>query len=236
MDIQCIVAGDVPNAGLLSRSEVLSRPEIQAVYTYNPQRAARTIATRRGDGPNSVDVVDTNTLIESRTHTHEAPEVFYFEDLNGHTLPTCETVAVGGSFDQLHNGHRKLLTMAASITTKKLLIGVMGDALLREKANAHLITKFSLRKEGVESFIHAVKPSLSIDVVELADPFGPTISQPDIDAIVVSSETILGAMKINEIRIGNEMKPLKIFVTRRRDGAVLSSSFIREKCVQESQS
>lgn len=35
-------------------------------------------------------------------------------------------VALGGTFDHLHAGHKILLTMAASLTTRKLIVGVTG--------------------------------------------------------------------------------------------------------------
>ena len=51
----------------------------------------------------------------------------------------------------------------------------------------------------------------------IIDPFGPTITEPKIDAIVVSSETIFGAFKINKIRIEKNMRPLSILVSDRND-------------------
>mgnify|MGYP002718671144 FL=1 len=37
-------------------------------------------------------------------------------------------VALGGTFDHLHSGHKILLTMAASITSRKLIVGVTGPS------------------------------------------------------------------------------------------------------------
>ena len=68
-----------------------------------------------------------------------------------------------------------------------------------------------------------------LDIIELQDPYGPTITDETIDAIVVSSETIVGAFKINEIREGKGFQPLNILVTRRTDAASLSSTNIREQ-------
>jgi hypothetical protein len=39
-------------------------------------------------------------------------------------------VALGGTFDHLHVGHKILLTMAAFITTKRLIVGVSGESSL----------------------------------------------------------------------------------------------------------
>lgn len=57
-----------------------------------------------------------------------------------------------------------------------------------------------VRLERVRSFLRDVAPHLSHRVVQIDDPFGPTITDKDIGLIVVSAETIKGAQKINEIR------------------------------------
>lgn len=44
-----------------------------------------------------------------------------------------EHVAVGGTFDRLHAGHRNLLAAAALVATKAVYIGVTGPALLQKK-------------------------------------------------------------------------------------------------------
>lgn len=41
-----------------------------------------------------------------------------------------EVTALGGTFDHLHAGHKILLSMAASITTRKIIVGVTGELLV----------------------------------------------------------------------------------------------------------
>lgn len=41
-----------------------------------------------------------------------------------------EVTAMGGTFDHLHAGHKILLSIAASITTRKLIVGVTGESSL----------------------------------------------------------------------------------------------------------
>ena len=74
-----------------------------------------------------------------------------------------------------------------------------------------------------------MRPSLKTDVIEISDPFGPTITDERIDAIVVSSETISGAYKINEIRKSKGYPELSVGILRRADTATLSSTFIRKQ-------
>lgn len=43
------------------------------------------------------------------------------------------------------------------------------------------------------------------------DPFGPTKSDPNMDMIVVSAETLRGGQKVNELRQENKLNTLDIF-------------------------
>ena len=159
---------------------------------------------------------------------------FDFYGFNQPQMPTFPRVALGGTFDRLHNGHRKLLNLAVCACQgqdNKLIVGITGTSMLEKKANAGMINSFEVRKTGVIEFVRSLKnpASLELDIVELKDPFGPTISDPSLQAIVVSSETLVGAAGINKKRIESGMKPLAILMTLRSDSAVLSSSFIRNK-------
>lgn len=40
-----------------------------------------------------------------------------------------DTIALGGTFDHLHAGHKVLLSLAAYISRKKVVIGVTGEVL-----------------------------------------------------------------------------------------------------------
>lgn len=53
-------------------------------------------------------------------------------DHSKHTLPSDYPVtALGGTFDHLHAGHKILLSMAAYITSHKLIVGITGTDLFR---------------------------------------------------------------------------------------------------------
>lgn len=71
--------------------------------------------------------------------------------------------------------------------------------------------------------------SCAVDIVELHDPFGPTISEADLDGIVVSSETLPAARAINFARAQRGLNPLTVLVLRRTQQAALSSSSIRKQ-------
>lgn len=63
----------------------------------------------------------------------------------------------------------------------------------------------------VREFLNDVDSTLIYEIVPIQDPFGPTATDPDLDLIVVSSETMKGGEKVNEIRRGKSMKELDIY-------------------------
>lgn len=70
-------------------------------------------------------------------------------------------------------------------------------------------------------------------VEEITDPFGPPVAEEAFDAIVVSSETVSGAERINELRAQKGFRPLAVAVTRRMAAATLSSSYLRRVAEQK---
>ena len=135
-------------------------------------------------------------------------ENFNLQDIS--ELPsTYPVVALGGTFDHLHSGHKILLSMGAWIAETKLIVGVTGekmflyvqgshiklldDILLQKKSNRHLLESLSFRMERVRSFLKLFKPKLICDTVTISDVYGPTAEEPDIQALVVSKETESGA-------------------------------------------
>ncbi|MGZ7048192.1 MAG: phosphopantetheine adenylyltransferase, partial [Methanobacterium sp.] len=132
-----------------------------------------------------------------------------------------KNVAVGGTFDHFHKGHEKLINKAFEIG-HNVLIGVTSDKFGGEKGN---IEPCSRRIVELEEFLQ--KFDSPYIVKRLEEPFGPTIYNPQIDAIVVSLETKPTADEINEIRQKKGMEPLKIFIidcVLADDGKPISSS------------
>jgi pantetheine-phosphate adenylyltransferase len=102
-------------------------------------------------------------------------------------------VALGGTFDHLHAGHKILLSMAAFIASTKLIVGVTDDALLTRKAYAAVLEPLPTRIAAVRAFLARFKPGLEVDAVPISDVYGPTGWDPNIQALVVSKETADGA-------------------------------------------
>ncbi|KAF8447894.1 Nucleotidylyl transferase, partial [Boletus edulis BED1] len=121
-------------------------------------------------------------------------------------------IAMGGTFDHLHAGHKILLSMAAWIATRKVIVGITVDALLKKKSNPHLVESFHTRADKTRSFLVLFRPDLEYDIVELNNVYGPTGFDPDIQAVVVSKETLSGAAAIDKERASKDLPPLRTFV------------------------
>lgn len=156
---------------------------------------------------------------------------YNFGDNSGDFFDKYSCVAVGGTFDRLHAGHRLLITVAAWATKAILRIGVTSEVLLKKKHYKELIGSFEDRRNSAIAYAKRVKPSLSSVVdSELKDSSGPTAYDPSIKALVVSKETVAGAQKINKVRLSLALNPLGLIVVDVLDtkGEKLSSSALRE--------
>ncbi|KAG0763016.1 hypothetical protein G6F29_006735 [Rhizopus arrhizus] len=151
-----------------------------------------------------------------------------------------ERVAVGGTFDHLHAGHKILLTMTALLSEKSMVVGVTDDCMLIKKQHKDLIASTKDRIRQVETYLQSVKRSIQHQVVPIKDPFGPTVTDPTIDALVVSKETRKGGDLVNSERDLRGYPPLELRIIdvistnsnsiEEKDMSVLkiSSSWIRE--------
>ena len=106
-------------------------------------------------------------------------------------------VALGGTFDHLHNGHKLLLTQSLLCTNDRILIGVSGDELLKKKAYAEYLEPFSVREARVRAFCKRVYPKVRVDTFELLDPVGKAGTDPQIQALILTREVERGGLMVN---------------------------------------
>lgn len=142
-----------------------------------------------------------------------------------------DTVAVGGTFDRLHAGHRLLLTVASWSCRHHLRVGITSDSVLTGKSHSNLITSAEERAQNAVTFTKSVNPTLDLVTTSyLTDPSGPAAIDPTIDALVVSAETASGASTINDARIRAGLAPLALLVVDvlRTRHSKLSSTALRE--------
>jgi pantetheine-phosphate adenylyltransferase len=130
-------------------------------------------------------------------------------------------VAVGGTFDHFHAGHKALLDKAFELGDN-VLIGLTSDAYSKGESES-----YSARKRNLETYLKGK----NYEIVKLEDAYGPAIADSEIDAIVVSSETKPRALEINDIRHKRGLSPLEIIVipmVMAANGRRISSTRIRK--------
>ena len=120
-------------------------------------------------------------------------------------------VAVGGTFDEFHRGHKVLLIKAFEIG-QHVLIGLCTDKFAEEMNKPHITASFEERLKELKEFLEGLNLTDSAEIVPLNDPYGVTITDKFIDALVVSEETEKTALRINQKRIERKLPPLTIVV------------------------
>ncbi|MFH0848082.1 MAG: pantetheine-phosphate adenylyltransferase [archaeon] len=138
-------------------------------------------------------------------------------------------VAVGGTFDVFHSGHKALLREAFS-AGKMVLIGLVTDSFAKHMAKSHPIASYQARLRVVSDFLEAEDVASRAQVVPLDDAYGIAASDLSIDALVVSSETLRTGEKINEVRASNGLPPLalvRVELVNAQNGKPISTTRIR---------
>lgn len=138
-------------------------------------------------------------------------------------------VVIGGTFEELHAGHIKLISEAFKIGDE-ILIGLTSDNFA-SRVKKRRVVPYEVRKSALEKLIMTSRWGKRFTIVKIDDPYGPTIESNELDVIVVSEETYPTALKINKLRARKGLKPLIIRVINlvtTDTGNKLSSSDIKE--------
>lgn len=118
-------------------------------------------------------------------------------------------MAVGGTFDEFHKGHRTLLLKAFEVG-EQVLIGLCTDEFVSKMKKPHITAPYEHRLEELKKFLRKQGLIERAKILPLNDPYGVTLSGGCLDAIVVSRETEPTAIKINEERKKLGLQPLSI--------------------------
>ncbi len=139
-------------------------------------------------------------------------------------------VALGGTFDRLHEGHKSLFHTAFTISSSAI-IGLTVDSFIKEKTYATEVQPYLLREKIIREHLTQNFPSSVYQIVPLVDVYGPTLENRSIEALVVGPKTVAGARRINATRKSLGLVRLPVIVAdsvRSRDGRYLSSTRIRQ--------
>ncbi|KAI3635139.1 hypothetical protein MIR68_006705 [Amoeboaphelidium protococcarum] len=127
-------------------------------------------------------------------------------------------VALGGTFDHLHAGHHILLSMACWLSDEQVTVGISDESMVSNKKYKQVLQSLGQRIQSVKDYLDIItSPHLSVRVLPIHDPYGPTVNAPSIDALVVSTETLAGGVKVNEKRAEAGYGPLTIFAVSRQN-------------------
>jgi len=130
-------------------------------------------------------------------------------------MDTMKTVAIAGSFDNLHNGHKFLIRQAFTIGDR-VCIGLTSNDYINKYKNQARIENYEVRLENLKNYCKQFKKDFS--VTELNDKYGPSIKNREITDLIVTTETLANAKEINKIRKNNGMKPLKLHIFNKLTG------------------
>lgn len=145
-------------------------------------------------------------------------------------------VALGGTFDPIHDGHRDLFTRAFELGD--VTIGLTSDDLAKQTRHVdRYVRPYDERKADLAAELEtfADRYERTFDVRKLTKPTGIAV-EPKFDALIVSPETKAGGERINEIRTDRGLEPLRIEVVEHRraeDGGIISSTRIVEGEIDE---
>jgi len=138
-------------------------------------------------------------------------------------------VALGGTFDPVHDGHRALFKHA--FEHGDVTVGLTSDELAADTRHAaRHVRPYHDRRPDLRAELEtlAEKYDRSFEIRKLEKPTGIAV-EPQFDILVVSPETRPGGERINELRKAAGLEPLDIHVVdhvEAEDGDIISSTRI----------
>lgn len=141
-----------------------------------------------------------------------------------------DLVAMGGTFDIIHQGHMSLLSKAFTISSK-VIIGLTSDDFASKKGKK-LLFNFGDRYNKLQKIIIKNFPKSSFEISKLENDFGPAVLEKKVQALVVSDETFDQGRILNQMRKQKDLPPVEVVVVPMvlaKDGFRISTTRIKNK-------
>jgi pantetheine-phosphate adenylyltransferase len=143
-------------------------------------------------------------------------------------------VALGGTFEVIHRGHRALLLRAFTLGDD-VLIGLTTDQLANSMRD-RMVTRYRDRLWALEEYISRNYPLKEFVIQAISNEFGPADHLDDLDVLVVSQNTEATGHRINVARESKGLHPLRIVTVPHvlaEDGRPVSSTRILDGEIDE---
>ncbi|WFD31601.1 Elongator subunit elp2 [Malassezia sp. CBS 17886] len=193
-------ASDAPRAAAITGDWVLRRRAlVEHIYVLDDPLFSVDAAALRPFAPRA------HETISGDFHANEAPSA---------PFPRQRVVAVGGTFDHLHIGHKLLLSAAALCATERLIVGVTDTALLSKKKHPEYVESLACRCAAVRQFLSAFCATMrpvELDIQPIADVAGPAGTDAELELLVVTDETAAGADAVAKVRAENGVQPVDVY-------------------------
>lgn len=119
-------------------------------------------------------------------------------------------LALGGTFDYLHKGHRAFLDFAHS-SAEKVSVGITSDLMMQDKEKNGAQT-LKTRLNNLQKFLQSRNFLNRTKIIIINDVFGTAVSDKTIDGLIITKATKNGARIINKKRKELGLKPLPLII------------------------
>ena len=137
-------------------------------------------------------------------------------------------IAMGGTFDIIHQGHITLLSTGFEISDK-VIIGLTSDEFVQKKGKIPL-HKYDERLKNLTLTIFKTFPDAYFEIIQLNNDFGPAVLEKEVQALIVSDETSNQGNILNQLRSEHDLPPVDIIVVPMflaKDGVRISTTRIK---------
>lgn len=140
-------------------------------------------------------------------------------------------IALGGTFDGLHKGHKFFLSQAFN-EAARVTIGLTSEVYIRRFKHGTHVSPYSARYGALTKWLRNKNLAERTTIVTLDDSFGPAVLGDMFDSIAVTEDNRSVGDEINRLRAQRGADPLtliEIALVEAEDDVPISSSRIRNR-------